>query len=78
MGVKNVVVTADKVRRRKLLLKNAKIFILFLAAFLLMLFIVLGLVYNGGRFTVTLDPNLSLKSGLIIYEDKKEKRAQRK
>ena len=78
MGVKNVVVTADKVRRRKLLLKNAKIFILFLAAFLLMLFIVLGIVYNGGRFTVTLDPNLSLKSGLIIYEDKKEKRAQRK
>lgn len=78
MGVKDVVVTADKVRRRKILLKNAKIFILALSIFLVMLFIVLGLVYNGGRFTVTLDPNLALKSGLIIYEDKIEKRSQRK
>ncbi|MGM9879258.1 MAG: hypothetical protein ACI31R_04465 [Bacilli bacterium] len=78
MGVKSVVVTADKVKRRKLLLKNAKIFLLALFMFSIMLFVVLGLVYNGGRFTVTLDPNLSLKSGLIIYEDKKEKRSERK
>ena len=78
MGVKNVVVTADKVRRRKILLKNVKIFILILFLILISMFVVLGLVYNGGRFTVTLDPNLSVKSGLIIYEDIKEKRSQRK
>lgn len=78
MGVKNVVVTADKVRRRKILLKNVKIFILILFLILISMFVVLGLVYNGGRFTVTLDPNLSVESGLIIYEDIKEKRSQRK
>lgn len=78
MGVKNVVVTADKVRKRKILLKNVKIFILILFLILISMFVVLGLVYNGGRFTVTLDPNLSVKSGLIIYEDIKEKRSQRK
>ena len=36
------------------------------ASFLLIL--VLMVVYKGGSFTVTLDPNFSLDSGLVMYE----------
>jgi len=78
MGVKTVVVTADKVKRRKKSLKVSKIVILCLFFLLMSIFIVLGVVYNGGRFTITLDPNFSLKTGLVIYEDKEEKRSQRR
>ena len=78
MGVKTVVVTADKVKRRKKALKIVKIIVLCLILILLSIFVVLGLVYNGGRFTITLDPNLNLKSGFIIYEDHLEKRSQRR
>ena len=78
MGVKTVVVTADKVKRRKKSLKISKIVILCIFALLMATFIVLGFVYNGGRFTITLDPNFSLETGLVIYEDKKEKRSQRR
>ena len=78
MGVKTVVVTADKVKRRKKSLKISKIVILCIFTFLMATFIVLGLVYNGGRFTITLDPNFSLETGLVIYENKEEKRSQRR
>lgn len=78
MGVKTVKVTADKVRRRKITLKTIKISILSILLLLLIIFIILGVIYSGGRFTVTLDPNFSLESGLIIYEDSKEKRSQRR
>ncbi len=75
---KEVKVTAEKVKRRKITLKTVKITGLILFLLLLVLFIVLRIIYNGGRFTVTLDPNFALKSGLIIYEDKEEKRSQRR
>ena len=40
--------------------------------------LILSIVYKGGRFTVTLDPNFSLKSGIVIYETLEDKRSQRK
>ena len=78
MGKKEVKVTAQKVKRRKITLKTVKIVGLILFLLLFILFIILRIIYNGGRFTITLDPNFALKSGLIIYEDKEEKRSQRR
>lgn len=78
MGVKTVVVTADKVRRRKTALKVSRIVVVCLFLFLMSTFLVLGFVYNGGRFTISLDPNFSLETGLVIYEDRHEKRSQRR
>lgn len=78
MAIKEVEVTAKKVKRRKITLKTVKIVGLVLFLLLFVLFIVLRIIYNGGRFTITLDPNFALKSGLIIYEDKEEKRSQRR
>ena len=78
MGIKEVEVTAKKVKRRKITLKTVKIVGLILFLVLFVLFVILRVIYNGGRFTITLDPNLALDSGLIIYEDKIEKRSQRR
>lgn len=78
MAIKEVEVTAKKVKRRKITLKTVKIVGLILFLLLLVLFVILRVIYNGGRFTITLDPNFALKSGLIIYEDKVEKRSQRR
>lgn len=78
MGIKTVEITAKKVNRRKRNLKIAKIAGLIVFLLLLIIFLVLRIIYNGGRFTITLDPNMSLKTGLIIYEDKVEKRSQRR
>lgn len=78
MAINTVKVTADKVKKRKLALKKSKIIILILILFLLAVFLILGLIYNGGKFTVTLDPQLELDTGFIIYEDLEEKRSQRR
>lgn len=47
---------------------------LVLVSFLVLIisFFILSIVYKGGRFTVTLDPNFTLKSGIVLYETKDE------
>ena len=42
------------------------------------LFVVLSLAYNGGSFTVTLDPNFRLEAGLAIYTEKEVHKHVRK
>lgn len=78
MAINTVKVTAEKLKRRKKSLKNSKIIVLTLFIILLIIFLLLGFVYNGGKFTVTLDPQLELDTGFIIYEDLEEKRSQRR
>ncbi len=78
MAINEVEVTAKKVKRRKITLKTVKIVGLVLFLVLFLLFLILRVIYNGGHFTITLDPNFALKTGLIIYEDKEEKRSQRR
>ena len=78
MAINEVEVTAKKVKRRKITLKTVKIVGLVLFLVLFLLFLILRIIYNGGHFTITLDPNFALKTGLIIYEDKEEKRSQRR
>lgn len=78
MAINSVVVTADKVKKRKKRLKVAKFVIVILLLLLISVFLVLRFIYNGGRFTITLDPQSTLKTGLIIYEDLEDKRSQRR
>ena len=73
MAVNTVIVTADKVKRRKVIMKKVKIALLILILILLFIFIVLGIIYNGGKFTITLDPNFSLKSGIVMYDNSLDK-----
>lgn len=78
MAINEVEITAKKLKKRKITLKTLKIAGLVLFLLLLSLFVILRIIYNGGRFTITLDPQFALKTGLIIYEDRVEKRSQRR
>lgn len=61
-------VTADKIQKRKKRVKFAKWALLIILVLFVIVYIVLGIIYKGGRFTVTLDPNFSLESGITLYE----------
>lgn len=75
---KPVIVTADKIRKRKKIIKIVKIVFLCILSFLTILFIILSFIYNGGKFVITLDPNSSLESSLALFEDSEYKDVKRK
>lgn len=75
---KEVIVTADKVKNRKAFVKNVKRALLILLIFLIVLYIVLEIIYSEGRFTVTLDSNQTLESGLAIFDSTNNGHAKRK
>ncbi len=68
-----VVYTADKIKNRKKRFKKAKIILSIVFLLLMLSFVVLSLTYNGGAFTVTLDPNFHTKTGIAIYTDEVKK-----
>lgn len=61
-------VTAKKIERRKKRTKLAKYALLTLLVVVVLIYFILGIIYKGGRFTITLDPNFSLESGITLYE----------
>ena len=44
--------------------------LLFIFLIILILYYTIGIIYNSGNFSVTLDKNLYFDKGLIIYDDK--------
>lgn len=73
-----VKVTAEKLDKRKKRLKITKIIVFVSFLVLILAFFILSIVYKGGHFTVTLDPNFSLKSGIVLYETKDDIRYRNK
>lgn len=73
MAISTVKVTAKGLEKKKKRLKYVKR--LFLILFLLMLavFFILMVVYKGGNFTVTLDPQAVLNGNLVLYENSTNK-----
>lgn len=76
MAFGEVKVTAKKLDRRKKFYKYLKRIVALLFIIILTVFFILTIVYKGGNFTVTLDPNFSLESGIVLYEslDRKDKK----
>lgn len=68
-----ITLSAKKVKRRKKIKRISKIALLILMLVLLISYIVVGIIYNGGNFTITLDKNLFLQKRLIIYDDPNNK-----
>ncbi len=62
-------ITAEELKKRKRRTKRIKVTIIIILLLLMALFVVLSLVYNGGSFTVTLDPNFHSRTGMAIYTD---------
>ena len=61
--------TTDKLKKEKKLKKKFKLAVILLLLLLLILYFVIGIVYNNGNFSITLDKNLYLDNGIIIYDD---------
>ena len=64
-----VKITSKKVLREKRLRKIFLILIVLLLFLLLLFYMIVGIVYNRGNFSITLDKNLYFDRGLIMYDD---------
>ena len=72
-----ITLDSEKVKKREQRIKILKITILLILLFLIILYFILRVVYKLRDFTVSLDPQLEEKSGLVMYEhlaDKQHKR----
>lgn len=78
MAISTVKVTAEKLEKKKKRLKYTKYAVSILFILLLSLFFVLLVIYKGGNFTVTLDPNFALKNSITLYETLDEKTPRNK
>lgn len=61
--------TADKFQKRRKLRRIVKSSLLGLLSLLIVLYLILQVIYEEGKFTVTLDYNKDLRSGLAIFEN---------
>lgn len=75
---KEIKVTADKIYKRKKVYNKFKIILGIVLLVLVFSFIVLSIIYKGGKFTVTLDRNLALDNNIVIYDDLETKEGKRK
>ena len=73
-----VIVKAQKIKKRRKLSKIVKITLLALLVFLILLYIILDIIYSEGRFTVILDSNKTLESGMAIFESLNNSHGKRK
>ncbi|MDD4036599.1 MAG: hypothetical protein PHS45_04685 [Bacilli bacterium] len=64
-----IILSADRVRRKKKFIKIAKLVLLVLMLLLLVLYVVVGIIYNSGTFCIILDKNLYFEKSIIIYDD---------
>ena len=69
--MKEVEVKAEKIYKRELYKKIIKISFLLLLILISIIYLVLYIVYEGGRFTVTLDKNLSNQKNIYLSENGK-------
>lgn len=68
---------SEKIRERELKIKILKVGILSILLFLIIIYFILKIAYEGGNFTVSLDPNFAQKSGLVMYESLNSKEDKR-
>ncbi len=67
---------SDKIRKREVKIKVVRVAILITIIFLIIIYFILRTIYDMGDFTITLDPQSELRSGLVMYEsiENKEQR----
>lgn len=76
MTKKKVEETAQKSVKKKTRSRILKIALIIIILFLVNVYIILAIMYKGENFTVTLDSEYGRESGLVIYEDPKDKRTR--
>ena len=71
-------VEAQKIYKRKLFIKIVKIAFLLLLILISIIYLFLYIIYAGGRFTVSLDKNMSNRKNVFLSEDGNIKNKARK
>lgn len=69
MKKKHVQLSSTKLKREKKTKLMLRIILISTFFVLLILYFVIGIIYNSGNFSITLDQNLYFDKGLIIYDD---------
>ena len=64
---------SEKLKNRERKVRIIKLALLIIALFLMIIYFLLRLFYEGGAFTITLDEELTRRSGLVMYEKLSEK-----
>lgn len=62
-----------KIREREVKVKIVRLAIILTLLFLIIIYFILKTVYDLGNFTVTLDSQKDIRSGLVMYESKENK-----
>lgn len=75
---KEVIVKASTIAKRKKRYTKAKIILSIILLVMIFSFIILSVIYKGGRFTITLDQRLAVDNRIVIYEDNEIKESKRK
>lgn len=73
MAEKQETVNVGGINKRKKTFKKIKLSLCIILICLILLYIILTVIYEEGRFTVSLDKNLMLKKGITLYEDSSNK-----
>lgn len=69
-------VTVNSINKRKKTLRKIKLSLCIILICLILLYVILVVIYEEGRFTVSLDKNLMLKKGISLYESSATKNAK--
>ena len=60
---------SKKLKHEKKLKRIILLILIILILLLLLAYFVVGIIYNSGNFSITLDKNLYFDKGLIVYDD---------
>lgn len=75
---KEVILTANTIKKRKKTFLKTKIIIGILILIFLLIFAILNIVFNVNKFTISLSNKLQDEKGIILYSDINEKAHQKK
>lgn len=63
-----VILNSEKIRDRERKINAIKLSLLIMTLFLIIIYFLLTAFYEGGSFTISLDPSFAQKSGLVMFE----------
>ena len=75
---KDVLVTAKGIKRRKKTMRLTMLIVCFLFVVLTVIFLILSIIFNGGKFTISLDSNDDLSTSLALFDSMEYKEVKRK
>ena len=64
-----LILKSEKIKREKKLKKIVMLILIILMLILMFAYFTVGIIYNSGNFSITLDKNLYFEKGLIVYDD---------